>query len=241
MYPVTSQTGQTLGGITVITANLDLPPLAPDLECFLPRHVALDDATELLVPMATTGMIESNGDMLITWANAAFAFEFELSDAETAIGQQLTVFLPRLTSPLQHQLQVETKRGQCMLATYHLPAQKIHLHGTLACSDLTRCAVIQPIASQQYLESAIVAASQELNNTSFKEDFISTTSHEMRTPLNGVIGEVDNLEALIFEKVHEGTLSKEIFDAILDSLSIINSSAKIQLMLVDNMLSKRAH
>jgi signal transduction histidine kinase len=97
--------------------------------------------------------------------------------------------------------------------------------------------VIQPIPSNKNLETAIVAASKELDSTAFKQDFISTTSHEMRTPLNGIVGEVDNLETLVQHEYHRGSLSKDVFDAIIDSLSIISGSAQIQLMIVDNMLS----
>jgi K+-sensing histidine kinase KdpD len=80
------------------------------------------------------------------------------------------------------------------------------------------------------------AASEELNNSSFKADFISMTSHEMRTPLHGIIGEVDNLECYMKKELRKNDVSQQVYDMVLDSLGIINSSAKIQLMLVCNML-----
>jgi CheY-like chemotaxis protein len=58
----------------------------------------------------------------------------------------------------------------------------------------------------------------------------------MRTPLHGIIGEADNLEWHLNQEYQSGKISSELLQAFLDSLSIIASSSRIQLQLVNNLL-----
>lgn len=101
----------------------------------------------------------------------------------------------------------------------------------------------------QKLKLAIQKASEEADSNAFKTDFITTMSHEMRTPLHGelkfnvflktrvgIIAETDNLEWTVISELKAGKISQELFDVISESLYIIGSSSRIQLHLVNNLL-----
>ncbi len=92
--------------------------------------------------MATTQYRPEDGDEprvneMISWANRAFADEFSLESAESAIGHQLSQLIPKLASLSDHQVNIETKRGKRRLFTYPLPAQRVFLHGTRLFCDNT--------------------------------------------------------------------------------------------------------
>lgn len=84
------------------------------------------------------------------------------------------------------------------------------------------------------LEVTVQEATEKATNNAYKLDFVTTVSHEMRTPLNGILGEVENIKSLT--KLRNNEISKDLYNQLTDSFDIIYSSGMLQLTLVNNIL-----
>lgn len=226
-YPIFNSDGKLIGMIGVsrlINQDVEIvkekiPVNQAVAECFSKKSVAL-------TRISTTEPFNK-----IVWVSENFRLDFDINSLDSVLGCSIESIYNSTTGKA-HSCTVDkngghtvtTSRGHRAMEIVDLPSENMRVY------------LFDPTAKSN-IKSALEAASAETESQSYKADFFTTISHEMRTPLHCIIGESNNLESLIHESNKAEKIGNKLTSSIMESVQIINGSSNIQLQLINNVLA----
>ena len=229
-------TENQIDGVTIVFLDIDaLKRHAATLE--LARNYA-----EAIVETVQTSLVVLNADLRVNTVNRSYCETFQVSKSET---EQSSLFelgngqwnIPQLRSMLEevlsnnHQIQdfeVEHEFERVGRKTMLLNACKLQPDDNtamilLAIADITERHQIEMQRSQLAQEQAARQQAETANRT--KDEFLSNLSHELRNPLNTMLGWATMLRTRTRD---EATIAR--------ALEVIERSAKAQSQLIEDIL-----
>ena len=218
-----------IDGVTLVFLDIDA----------LKRHaVALESArdyAETIVEAVQIPLVVLDAEMRVKTANRSFYNTFQVSEAET---EQFSWFelgngqwnLPQMRSLLQGTLingvqfqdfEIEHTFERIGQKTLLLNACKLPSED----NDALIVMLIEDITERQQLEAERSARQQAETANRVKDEFLSNLSHELRNPLNTMLGWAQLLRARTLD---EATVDR--------ALEVIERSAKAQKQLIEDIL-----
>jgi two-component system, chemotaxis family, CheB/CheR fusion protein len=229
-------TENQINGVVIVLSDIDaLKQSAATVESA--RNYA-----ETIVETVPTPLVVLNTDLRVNTANQSFYNTFQVSEAETeqsslfALGNgqwNIPQLRSSLTDLLDHQVQIQNLEiehyfEQIGQKTMLLNACKLRRDDSLmlllSIEDITERKQFETERSRLLTQEQSARQQAETANQA-KDEFLSNLSHELRNPLNSMLGWTRLLSARTLDKIGEAR-----------ALEVIERSAKAQSQLIEDLL-----